>query len=205
MFYTVIASLPFLFVIIFLGPQVTSFFQLRLLGNFRTRRPVERGAMIIIISCFLVKFPIYLFHLWLPKAHVEAPVSGSIILAAVLLKLGGYGLIRLSPFIAPGLFVRIVQIIRLTGGAIVGLLCLLQKDLKVLIAYSSVSHIAIVVSGCLTKLRGVLAGGVALIIAHGLASSGLFAIANIAYERSHSRNFLLNMGALVVLPILSLF
>jgi NADH-ubiquinone oxidoreductase chain 4 len=93
-----------------------------------------------------------LVHLWLPKAHVEAPVSGSIILAGVLLKLGGYGLIRVFPFLLLiGLTYNFVFIsVSLLGGFLISLVCLRQIDIKALIAYSSVAHIGIVLRGLLT-------------------------------------------------------
>lgn len=101
---------------------------------------------------FFIKIPIYFVHLWLPKAHVEAPVSGSIILAGVMLKLGGYGLIRLIPiFIEIGIKINyIFIIISLVGGFIVSLICLRQTDIKALIAYSSVAHIGLVLRGIIT-------------------------------------------------------
>jgi NADH-ubiquinone oxidoreductase chain 4 len=101
---------------------------------------------------FLVKIPIFLVHLWLPKAHVEAPVAGSIILAGVLLKLGGYGLLRVYSFIIlRGVINNFVWVaISLVGGVLVSLICLRQIDLKALIAYSSVAHIGIVLAGLMT-------------------------------------------------------
>lgn len=100
---------------------------------------------------FLVKYPSYAIHLWLPKAHVEAPVTGSIILAALLLKLGGYGLIRLLPLIRPQCFMGgFIQCFSLLGGALAATLCLRQRDIKVLIAYSSVAHMAFAVSATFT-------------------------------------------------------
>merc|ERR1719402_2051876 len=92
----------------------------------------------VIFIAFLVKLPIFGVHLWLPKAHVEAPVRGSMILARVLLKLGGYGIIRLLFFLNKNLFIKIIIIFSLIGGRILRILCLINRDIKVIIAYSSV-------------------------------------------------------------------
>lgn len=155
---------------------------------------------------FLVKIPIFFIHLWLPKAHVEAPISGSMILAGVILKLGGYGLIRLiKNFIFIGLNLNIyIRLIRLVGGFFVSLICLRQRDVKSLIAYSSVSHISLVLAGIITINLYGLFGSVIIIVAHGLCSSGLFCLANFNYERIRRRRFFLNKGFINLLPNLSL-
>lgn len=109
-------------------------------------RVVSTAWLLSLVLAFLVKFPLYLVHLWLPKAHVEAPAVGSIILAALLLKLGGYGMLLLSPLYQPGFRLFVLQAIALSGGLAAALLCIRQKDIKVLIAYSSVCHMGIAIA-----------------------------------------------------------
>nr|YP_010362105.1 NADH dehydrogenase subunit 4 [Batocera rubus]UNQ87665.1 NADH dehydrogenase subunit 4 [Batocera rubus] len=156
---------------------------------------------------FFVKMPMFFVHLWLPKAHVEAPVSGSMILAGIMLKLGGYGMMRLFKlFLSIGMKVNLIFIIiSLVGGLLVSLLCLRQSDMKSLIAYSSVAHMGLVMGGIMTLNTWGLWGALVMMLAHGLCSSGLFCLANISYERIHSRSLYLNKGMMNLIPSLSLW
>lgn len=203
LFYTLLASLPLLVGIFYLINRSFSFSLILL----KDKSFFYDLFYLCIIFAFLVKMPIFLVHLWLPKAHVEAPVSGSMILAGVLLKLGGYGLLRVYPFIIlRGVINNFVWVsISLVGGVLVSLICLRQIDLKALIAYSSVAHMGIVLAGLITLTIWGISGSYSLIIAHGLCSSGLFCLANISYERIGRRSLLINKGLLNFMPSLSLW
>nr|YP_009344762.1 NADH dehydrogenase subunit 4 [Retroculus lapidifer]ALR68999.1 NADH dehydrogenase subunit 4 [Retroculus lapidifer] len=157
------------------------------------------------LLAFLVKMPLYGAHLWLPKAHVEAPIAGSMVLAAVLLKLGGYGMLRMMPVLEPltkELSYPFI-VLALWGVIMTGSICLRQTDLKSLIAYSSVSHMGLVAAGILVQTPWGLTGALILMIAHGLTSSALFCLANTNYERTHSRTMILARGLQAVLPLMA--
>nr|WGL40326.1 NADH dehydrogenase subunit 4 [Tomicus brevipilosus] len=202
LFYTLLVSLPVMIVLFYLNKKFNS-----LEFYFMENLDLNLLMYLCMNMVFFVKIPMFLMHLWLPKAHVEAPISGSMILAGVMLKLGGYGLFRfMKLFLMSGNYFNILFIIiSLIGGMYISLMCLRQSDMKMLIAYSSVSHMSLVLSGILTLNLWGFWGGLILMMAHGLSSSGLFCLANMLYERTHSRSLFLNKGFLNMLPSLSLW
>nr|YP_009440507.1 NADH dehydrogenase subunit 4 [Cottus asper]UXB58831.1 NADH dehydrogenase subunit 4 [Cottus gulosus]ATG87389.1 NADH dehydrogenase subunit 4 [Cottus asper]UXB58337.1 NADH dehydrogenase subunit 4 [Cottus asper]UXB58467.1 NADH dehydrogenase subunit 4 [Cottus asper]UXB58636.1 NADH dehydrogenase subunit 4 [Cottus asper] len=207
LFYTLAGSLPLLVALLLLQNSTGT---LSLL-TIQYSDPVELSSYAHklwwagCLLAFLVKMPLYGVHLWLPKAHVEAPVAGSMILAAVLLKLGGYGMMRMVVMLEPltkELSYPFI-VFALWGVIMTGSICLRQTDLKSLIAYSSVSHMGLVVGGILIQTPWGFSGALVLMIAHGLASSALFCLANTSYERTHSRTMLLARGLQMVLPLMT--
>nr|YP_010414501.1 NADH dehydrogenase subunit 4 [Nepsalus petrophilus]URT60654.1 NADH dehydrogenase subunit 4 [Nepsalus petrophilus] len=203
LFYTLFASLPMLSGIFYLYSENTSLMYFMFKEDFI----MNYLFYLIILFAFLVKMPMFLVHLWLPKAHVEAPISGSMILAGILLKLGGYGMVRvLKLVVSLGVNLNFIWvIISLIGGVIVSLICMRQVDLKSLIAYSSVSHMSLVIVGIMTMTYWGYSGSYTLMIGHGLCSSGLFCLANISYERSGSRSLLINKGMMNFMPSMCLW
>lgn len=203
LFYTLFASLPLLLTIIMIIQKncCRSIYFLILSVNHLYRIPTLTAFA---ATAFLVKFPMYLVHQWLPKAHVEAPVGGSMILAGILLKLGGYGIIRLGYLFNSSTILSFIIRISLLGGGILGIVCLIIRDIKVIIAYSSVVHMALIIVGVLSLYSWGISGAIIIIVAHGLCSSGMFACANMFYERSHSRRLILNKGVLRFFPRISI-
>nr|WRO44853.1 NADH dehydrogenase subunit 4 [Rhagonycha nigroimpressa] len=195
-FYMLLTSLPMMISIFYLYMKFNSldFFKLMNLNSYL--------LFFCLTMIFMVKIPMYFVHLWLPKAHVEAPVSGSMILAGIMLKLGGYGLIRLMKifiFIINDLSIIFISL-SLVGSLIVSLMCLVQSDMKALIAYSSVSHMGLVLAGIFSFSMWGVTGAFIMMLAHGLCSSGLFCLSNMTYERLGSRSLFLGKGLINYMP-----
>nr|WNH22306.1 NADH dehydrogenase subunit 4 [Lophiodes reticulatus] len=207
LFYTLAGSLPLLVALLLLQ-NYTGTLSLLTLQYSSPLQFTPYAHKLLWAGCtvaFLVKMPLYGVHLWLPKAHVEAPVAGSMILAAVLLKLGGYGMMRMLTMLEPltkELSYPFI-ILALWGIIMTGSICLRQTDLKSLIAYSSVSHMGLVVGGILIQTPWGFTGALILMIAHGLTSSALFCLANTNYERTHSRTMVLARGLQMALPLMT--
>nr|AGN71337.1 NADH dehydrogenase subunit 4 [Limnodynastes salmini] len=205
LFYTLAGSLLLLTALLYFHEAFGSL-TISMLKKAQIDQPVNFSSSIWWIAClvaFLVKMPLYGLHLWLPKAHVEAPIAGSMILAGTLLKLGGYGLLRMSTMINESMhpLASPLIIFAMCGVVASALLCSRQTDLKSLIAFSSVSHMGLVVAATMIKSPWSVSGAMLLMISHGLVSSALFCLANTSYERTSSRTMMILQGSQVVLPL----
>lgn len=205
LFYTITASLPLLgvYLWIYFNRYTTKLILIEKILNLNGSL-TSKILIFCMLAAFLVKLPIYGVHLWLPKAHVEAPVFGSMLLAAILLKLGSFGVWLFTPYVYLDA-VNIYISISLIGGVLVRLLCLRLTDLKIIIAYSSVSHIGCVLIPIFISNSISSFGGILLMLAHGVSSSAIFLIAFYLYQINYSRRLLITKGLLTSSTIISLF
>ncbi len=200
--FTLLGSVLMLIAIIFiyLMTDTTDFNELYKMGiNVK----YQNLLWLAFFSSFAVKTPMWPFHTWLPDAHVEAPTAGSVLLAAIILKMAGYGFIRFSLGLFPvasDFFTPLVYFLSLAAIVYTSLVALMQDDMKKLIAYSSVAHMGFVTLGIFTVTQQGIEGGIFQMISHGLVSAALFLCVGVVYERMHTRLINRYGGIVSVMP-----
>jgi len=200
--YTLLGSLLMLVAFIYLYHQTNSF---ELVDYYQLPMPLAVQVLIFMafFMAFAVKIPMWPVHTWLPDAHVEAPTGGSVVLAAIMLKLGAYGFLRFAMPIAPdaaNYLADFMITLSLIGVVYIALVALVQQDMKKLIAYSSISHMGFVTLGLFIFNPLGMEGGIVQMISHGFVSGALFLCVGVLYDRVHSRQIKDYGGVVKTMP-----
>jgi NADH-quinone oxidoreductase subunit M len=206
--YTLLGSLLMLIALIFLYTKSGGSFDLALWHKLPLGSTTQTLLFFAFFAAFAVKVPMWPVHTWLPDVHVEAPTGGSAVLAAVMLKLGAYGFLRFSLPIAPDAareWAWLMIALSLIAVVYVGLVAMVQKDMKKLVAYSSVAHMGFVTLGFFIFNDLGVSGGLVQMIAHGFVSAAMFLVIGVLYDRVHSREIASYGGVVNTMPKFTAF